>query len=74
MMCRFARVNNETKKKCSNSLGCGGVSFPILHVRRAKQSYLLSDSSAILITVPAFVLRIRSAHLETLGFPMGGAY
>ena len=25
-------------------------------------------------TVPTFLLRIRSAHLEILGFPMGGAY
>ena len=32
------------------------------------------DNEIKLRTVPTFLLRIRSAHLEILGLPMGGAY
>ena len=40
------------------------------------QNQLRLSKSAELRTVPTFVfvLRRRSAHLEILGFPMGGAY
>ena len=32
------------------------------------------DNEIKLRTVPTFLLRIRSAHLEIPGLPMGGAY